>query len=260
VSASESLSGFRRGLVLTGSGSVVSLALLFGETVAAARLLSADAFGSYILLLTTANFVVMAIDFGCKSSVTQLIAGGDRARQGATVGTVLAFRIAVVVAAGALIWLGRGLLALVDPSPLLVEYAGYLPLMVATASLDELLFSLLQGFQAYRPMAVAQIARGVLRLSLTVLLLGVFQAGVAGLVYSWSISFALAIAYQLRALPVRALGPWRWALLLETLRFGLPLQVTRVLGFGSARLRFVLLGALAGPASVAYFALASRAP
>ena len=75
-----SLSGFRRGLVLTGSGSVATLGFLFLETVLVARLLPADIYGSYVLLLATANLLVMAIDFGCKSAVTQLIASGDRAR------------------------------------------------------------------------------------------------------------------------------------------------------------------------------------
>jgi O-antigen/teichoic acid export membrane protein len=260
MSATTYVTGFRRGLVLTGFGSLAGLVFLFLETIIAARLLSTDAYGRYVLLLATVNLLVMAIDFGCKTAVTQLIASGDRTRQAAVVGTGLAFRCTVIVSASVLVWVFQGLLAIVDPSPTLGEYVGYVPLMVATASLDELLSAMLQGFQAYRPMAAVQIARAVLRTGLTVVLLVGFDAGVAALVYSWSISFALAAAYQYWAMPVRNVWGWRWGLLAEMLRFGFPLQVTRVLWFASARLHVALLGALAGSASVAYFAVAARIP
>ena len=81
MSAMAHPTGLRRGLVLTGAGSLASLVFLFLETIIAARLLSTDAYGSYVLLLATVNFLVMAIDFGCKTAVTQLIASGNRARQ-----------------------------------------------------------------------------------------------------------------------------------------------------------------------------------
>src|SRR5207247_5420550 len=118
-------------------------------------LLPVTVYGSYMLLLTTVQFLMMALDFGCKSSVTQLLSRGDRSRQGTVVGSVLAFRIVILAAAGAVILLFRGLLALIDPSPDLAEYVGYIPFMLATASLDELLSAILQGFQAYRSMTTA---------------------------------------------------------------------------------------------------------
>src|SRR5205823_1090584 len=97
--------GFRRGLVLTSSGSVVTLALLALETVVIARLLPIAVYGRYILLLTTVQFLMMAIDFGCKTSVPQMISSGDRAQQRVVVGSALAFRVVVLAVAAALIWL-----------------------------------------------------------------------------------------------------------------------------------------------------------
>ncbi len=202
MSAVGSPVGFRRGLLLTSSGSITNLVLLALETIIAARLLPTAVYGSYILLLTTVNFLVMAIDFGCKMTVTQLISSGERTRQEAVVGTALTFRVAVVAGTSALILLFRDVLAIVDPSPNLAEYVGYLPLMLAAASLDELLFATLQGFHAYRPMMVAQIIRGCLRIMLTVFLLIAFDAGIVALVSSWCISFAVAIGYQYWALPI----------------------------------------------------------
>jgi glycosyltransferase involved in cell wall biosynthesis/O-antigen/teichoic acid export membrane protein len=260
VSTSTSPVGFRRGLLFTSTASIVNLVLLALETVVAARLLPVAVYGSYILLLTTVQFLMMALDFGCKSSVTQMISSGDRARHQAVVGSALIFRIVVLVAASVLLWLFRGLLAIIDPSPDLAKYVAYIPLMLATASLDELLSAMLQGFHAYRPMTIAQVSRGIFRIILTVVLLVAFHSGVEALVESWSISFAVAVAYQYWALPTRKLWKGNWSTLWEMLRFGSSLQVTRFLGFASARLHITLLAALAGVNSVAYFAAASRIP
>jgi O-antigen/teichoic acid export membrane protein/glycosyltransferase involved in cell wall biosynthesis len=260
VTATTSPVSFRRGLLLTSTGSIVNLVLLALETVVAARLLPVAVYGSYILLLTTVQFLMMAIDFGCKSAVTQMISATDRGQRGAIVGTTLAFRAVVLLAASALILLFRGLLAIVDPSPDLATYVGFVPIMLATASLDELLSAILQGFHEYRSMTIAQVARGILRIGLTAALLIVFRAGITGLVDSWSISFALAVVYQLWAIPMRRHLSIRWSVLVETLRFGSSLQVTRFLQFASARLHVTLLGAMAGLTSVAFFAAASRIP
>jgi O-antigen/teichoic acid export membrane protein len=252
--------GFRRGLIFTGTGSVVNLALLFVETLVVARWLPADAFGSYVLLVATVNLLLMAVDFGCKSAVTPLIAGADRPRQQAVLGTVLVFRVLVVAGSAALVWLLRSLLIVADPASGLAEHLGYVPMMLAAASLDELLAGMLQGFQAYRSMAIAQIGRGLLRVALTVSLVSALGPGTAALAYSWTISFALSALFQLRTLPIRHAWRMEPALLREIIRFGFPLQLTRLLWFAAARLHLALLGALAGPASVAHLAVAARIP
>jgi len=260
MSMAPSASGYRRGLLLISSGSVVNLALLLVEIVIITRLVPTGVYGSYVLLVATANFLVMATDFGCKLAVTQFISSAGRDRQQAVVGSALLFRAAVMAVASVLILLVRGLLSRVDPSSRLEDYVGYVPLMLVTTSFDELLFSMLQGFGSYRPMAVAQIARGILRIALTLVLLVGFNAGIAALVYSWSISFAVTIAYQYWAMPIRTIRGWRWETLAEILRFGFPLQGTRFLAFVTDRLHLVLLGALAGVDGVAYFAVATKIP
>ncbi len=260
MSTMGSTQGFRRALLLTGSGDVVSLALLFLETMVVVRLLPADAYGTYVLLLITTNFLVMVIDLGCKVSVTQLISTGGPARQQAVVGSALMFRAAVVGVVTALILVFQGALTTVDPSFPLAEYVGYLPLMLAPASFDELLFAILQGFKAYRPMAIARIARSFLRIALTVVLLVVFQTGIAALVYSWCITFSVAAVYQFWAMPTRKVWSWQASTLADTVRFGFPLQMSRFLDFLATRLQVTLVGVLAGVDSVAFYAVATRIP
>ncbi len=254
------LAGFRRGVLLTGAGSAGNVALLFLETMFAVRWLAAEDYGIYALLVATVNFLVLAIDFGGKSAVTKMIAGAERAQQVALASGALVFRLAIAAAFAGVLWLGQSLLLLLDPSGTLRSYAGYLPLMLTVASFDELLLAILQGCRAYRPLAVAQILRSVLRLLLTVALLALFDLGVVALVYSWLLSFAVSIAYQFAALPLPKRFVWRGPLLGELLRFGLPLQVTRFLWFVVRRVDVLLLGILAGPVGVAYYSVAARVP
>jgi O-antigen/teichoic acid export membrane protein/glycosyltransferase involved in cell wall biosynthesis len=251
---------FRGGLLLVSGGSLVNLALLFLELLIVARLLPTRSYGEYVLLVAAANFLVMICDFGCKLSVTQFISTGDHDQQSAVVSSALIFRCIVLIVVSALIGVVLFVSNATRWSTGLDAYLVYLPIMLITASFDELLFAMLQGFQAYRQMAAALLIRGVLRLSLTVVLLIVLHGSLVALVYSWSISFAVVIALQYLALPLR--GVWRWhrETLLAVLRFGRSLQAMRFLGFISDRMHITLLGALAGVDSVAFFAVANRIP
>lgn len=251
---------FYQGVMFTGAGTAVNIAFLFLETLVAARLLDTDSYGIYALLIVVVNFLVMAIDFGCKTAVTQLIASSDRIRQAALANSALVFRLTVIAVVSALIWLGRASLLPLDPSGALLGYAAYVPMMLAVASLDELLLATLQGFQAYHHMAVAQILRSVLRLCLSIVFLVTLKLGVTALIYSWVISFAVSSVYQYLVLPIPKRFAYQRPLLGEILRFGLPLQGNRFLWLVSGRVDVLLLGALVGPTGVAYYTIAARIP
>jgi O-antigen/teichoic acid export membrane protein len=257
---SQLLSTFRRGIVSNGAGSLITIVFLFLETMLAVRVLSEDAYGVYVILVAAINLLVIVVDFGCKTSVTQMMASGDGERQLALAGSAMLFRIAVITAVSALVWLWTDSLLLLDTSGAVLEYLLYVPLMLLVTSFDELLLSVLQGLQAYRAMALMQIIRSTLRLGLTAALLLVWQLGVLGLVLSWVISFAASTAYALAVAPLPRRMVFRGDLLREMLRFGMPLHLNRFLWFAFQRINIVLLGSLAGPASVAYYAVASRIP
>lgn len=251
---------FYQGVVFTGAGTAVNITLLFLETMVAARLLDADSFGIFVLLVLVVNFLVMVVDFGCTTALTQLIASSDSARQAAIAHSAMLFRVGLLVVVSAITWLARDALLLLDPSGALLEYAVYIPVMLVVASLDELLFGALQGLQAYHHMAVAQIVRSVLRLALSIVFLVILRAGVMSLVYSWIISFAASTAYQYLILPLPKRLRCRRSLLNELLRFGLPLQGNRLLWFASGQVDVLLLGAFMGPTGVAYYTIGARIP
>jgi O-antigen/teichoic acid export membrane protein len=145
---SDSPATVQRGLLFTSSGAVVNIAFLLVEAMIAARLVSPDGFGIYTLLVALVNFLVVAIDLGGKTAVTQMLASSGGARQSAIASNALALRLLVCAAMSALVWLAQGPLTALDSTPGLVRYLGYLPPMLVAMSLDELFSGMLQCFQA----------------------------------------------------------------------------------------------------------------
>jgi PST family polysaccharide transporter len=233
---------------------------LFAETMIAARVLSTTDYGIYVLMLAVVNFFVTAVDFGFKAAVTQMIASGDRDEQAALANMAILARVVVVVAMAVLIWLVRDVLLLFDPSGDLLRLASLVPVLLAVLSFDELLLSIVQGFQLYQRLAIAQISRTLLRLILSAVFLLVLHDGVQGLIYSWIIAYGLAIIYEFFAVPVPKRIVFRKALFIELLRFGMPLQGNRFLWFLFSRIDVLLLGTLVGPMGVAYYSVANKVP
>jgi O-antigen/teichoic acid export membrane protein len=252
--------GVGQAVALTSGAAMLNMTFLFLETTLAARLVSTDAYGVYVLIVAVVNFVMMVVDLGSKTAVTQLIARGDAPSRSALVNTALLFRLGLVGVVGLIIWLPRDLLPLVEPGYVLRPYVDQLPAMILVASFDQLLFGMLQGFQAYRSLAIAQTLRSVLRLALTAVFLGPLALGISGLVYSWTLSFGISALYQYFALPVGKNLRFARASLNELIRFGAPLQMSGFLWFVFTRIQTFVLGAFGGPSAVALFAVASRIP
>ncbi|MBI4300258.1 MAG: flippase [Chloroflexi bacterium] len=254
----------RRGLLLTGSGSVISLAVLFAETVVAVRLLSPDAFGQFVLITAVVNFFLIVVDIGSKDAVVKLIAGVEERRKALLAESILVFRVALAGGASLLylggLWGGEHLARILEPSLSVPEQAWFVPLMLFPASLDELFLGILQGLRSYRHLAIAQSLRSILRLMLTISFLSVFHWGIWALILSWALSSTASVLYQYCVAPIARGLSWDGAALKEVLRFGLPLQLIRFLWFGLRRLDVLIVGALAGPGSVAFYAIALRIP
>jgi O-antigen/teichoic acid export membrane protein len=251
---------FSRGVLLTVTSTGVSVISLFVETIVTARVLSPEVYGTYILLLAVVNFFVMVADFGCEAAITQMIAGSDRERQAMLTNNVVAFRIVTVVVMSLLIWLARDWLVLFDPTRSVLVYWVYIPVLMTMMTFDELLINVLQGFQLFKHIAIAQTGRSLLRVTFSVVALLVFKLGVPGLFLSWIAAYTLAVLYELVMVPVRKRFILHRPLMTEMLRFAMPLQATRFLWFLFYRIDILLLGTLAGPLAVAYYGVANRVP
>ena len=140
---------------------------------------------SFGIILAVAISLVVGLSItaaiGLLGLLPQLIARGDETGRAALVNTTLLFRVGVIAVVTLIIWLPRHLLAAAALGQGVLPYLDQVPAMILVASLDQLLFGMLQGFQAYRSLAIAQILRSVLRLGLTAMLLGPLALGVTGL-------------------------------------------------------------------------------
>jgi O-antigen/teichoic acid export membrane protein len=189
-----------------------------------------------------------------------LIASSESARQIKLASTAILFRVLMVAVFSLLLVLGRGMLTVLDPSKSLLTYTTYVPLMLLAAGLDEILSAILQGKQRYQHMAVAQILRSVFRLGLTIFFLYGLNLGLMSLVYSWTISYGISVAYQYLVLPFSRRLLMDWHVLRTILRFGFPLQLNNFLWFASNSSQSLLLSIFLGPAAVAFFEVAMRVP
>ena len=259
VSSPRRLSFFQ-GVTYTSAGTALNIIFLLLETMVAVRVLDTESYGVYALLVIGVNFLVMLTDFGSTSSVTQLIASSNSARQSTLASSAIVFRFAVLALVSAITLLIPGVVFLLDPSLALLNYAIYIPLMLIMVGLDESLYGILQGYKAFQHMAIANGLRTILRLGLSVVFLLVFQLGINGLIYSWILSFGVAVIYQVLVLPRQRRLLLSWHVLGEMLRFGFPLQLNRFLWFVSGRADILLLGAFMGPSAVALFEVGGRIP
>lgn len=251
---------FYRGVLLSGTGSVITITMLFAETALAVRVLTAENYGIFVLLVAITNFVVMGMDFGCKIAVIQQIASSDTQKQIQIVNSVVLFRLFVCIFASAILWYSHDALRWLDPTGMLMSYVAWLPVMFIFTSLDQLFEAMLKGFKRYQHVAIAQTGRSILRFGLTVLFVVGFQLGPQGIIFSWIFSFAFSSMYQYALLPVPKRLKMDRSLLNGILRFGVPIQATAFLWHVSGQIQVVLLSALAGPSSVAIFDVAAKIP
>jgi O-antigen/teichoic acid export membrane protein len=252
---------FRRGVASVGGGSLVSVAALFAEAVIVARALPISDMGVYVFFQATLGLLTIGVDLGFRTTAAQFLAAEtDPQRRGRLVGSLLVLRLLVVALVSVAIVLAAPHLTAALRMPALGGLLLYLPVILTLSSLDELLGGMLQGYHRYRPLALAQVLRSVLRLSLSALVLLVLGGGLTSLVASWVVSYGASALLQYLALP----GPRRlridWSEVRRALHFGMPLQATRYLWFAMQRIDTFVLSALTGPTGVAFYDVAARVP
>ncbi len=252
--------GFHRGVFYSSSAATVTIITLFLETMVAVRILETDCYGIYVLLLAMVNFSTMIIDLGVRTASTQLIASSKPERQFALVNSIVLFRLLTAGGASILLLASAHFLRYLNPSTTIIDYIIYIPAMMSLMSLDELFAGMLQGFHLYGHMAFAQTVRNTLRFLLSIFFLAVVKLGVLSLIYSWIISYSVAVIYQYLYIPTEKRLKIQQNLIKEVLHFGFPLQVSRFLYFVSGRIDILLLGSLAGVNSVALYDVATKIP
>ena len=251
---------FSLGVLSLGGASILTIVVLMLEAVIIARTLSIVDLALFAVFQATLALLVIVVDFGFRTSATQLIARRRGFLQERTTNGLTTIRFAVLLGAAIIILVVGVPIAGLLNAPRMAELLVFMPVVLIFASLDELQGSLLRGFGRYQRVAAATVLRGVLRLIISALVLLVLGWGIKGLIVSWVVSFAAATAYQWYGVPIqrRLWFRWRWAR--SVLRFGTPLQLIRYLWFATARMQTFILALLAGPIGIAFYEIAARLP
>jgi O-antigen/teichoic acid export membrane protein len=251
---------FLSGFLSVGGAHVCTLAGGLVTTAILARHLPADAFGAFLLIQVLALILARLSSFGLDLAVPRFLSpDGEEGRRRAVIGSVFAFRGAVVLVVGLLVLLGASgasLFGLERHAALLP----FLPALFALQSLGSLLTAVLQGLFLFRVSALAHALSSAASVLAIVVLVPGLQLGVVAVAWAKLASLLVGVAIGLLAVPLREFLRWDASLLREILRFGLPLQLNDVLGYAALRLDAVLVAALLGPTGVVYLELARRLP
>ncbi len=251
---------FSISVLMMSSSDVIFILTMFAEMMIAVRYVDTDNYGIFILMVTIVNLLVMFIDFGFKTTIVQMIASKSNTGRIEVFNNVFLVRLFVITLVFLVFVFGEKLLGYFSFSRSIVSYSIYIPIMVATQSIDELCMSGLQGCHAYHFSAIVWAMRSIFRLVLTFVFLHFFKLDILGLVYSYIISFGLSAVIQYLLIPIQKKITFSLKTMKEILTFSLPIQMGRFFWFASSRMSTLLLAMFVGPVQVAYYGVAERIP
>ena len=225
------------------------------------RYLPPEEYGAFVLLQVVVVFLAEITSLGLTVSVPKFIACTESKRDKRTlVNTVICFRILTALAVSLLVLIARRLLILLYDSPLLLSLIIYLPVLLTLESLGKLLKSIFEGFFLFNRIGIVDFAAGSLNLLFIVLFVVFLDQGLSGLVYAKLISMAVSYTFAYFSNPIERKLEFDYTVLKDVLAFGLPLQLQYILGFLFLRVDTLMLGALLGPAGIAYYEVARKIP
>jgi len=251
---------FSSGVLMMGSSDIIFILTMFAEMMVAVRYVNTDNYGIFILLVTITNLLVMFIDFGFKTTITQMLASKSKIEQIKVFNIVFLSRCFVIILIFLPFIFGNEVLAHFKLSKDTLKFSIFIPIMVATQSLDELCMSGLQGCHAYHFSAIVWAMRSIVRLGLTFVFLHFFRLDILGLIYSYIFSFGLSAIIQYFLIPIQKKFVFSYKVMKEILTFSIIIQMGRFFWFASSRMSTLLLAMFVGPVQVAYYGVAERIP
>jgi O-antigen/teichoic acid export membrane protein len=262
ISSSPELLGenvFRQGISYVLPAHLVRVALLFGGWAIAARFLSPDDFGTFVLLTVAAELLALISDFGMTATIVRYLSAGTiDAKHAIAVasGFLLMTSITVFVA---VLFRGEDLLALLHARRGAAVSAS-LAILFVCQYYQAGLSAFLQGLHKYRRVAIVQIVEASLRITLVVICVATLNLGLNGLIGAAICSSAVSAIVAYGSMPWLIVPRIDLPVLRQMLGFGAALQVQSVMGFAFERTDVVLLGAMAGAPGVAAYDVAYKGP
>jgi len=250
---------FKRGITYTFLSQLISVVLLFAAFAIAARLVSETDLGTFVLLFVAAQFLTTVSDFGMTNTIVRFLSAEKREQQ-EIASTAFGFSFVVGLAISVLIYFVGGLLFPAMGLGVLGELAGAVSLLFFFQYFLGRISAFLQGLHFYKRYAYVQILGPLSRLLLILLLVGFLSMGLKGLIIAAIASSLLSCLLGYMLLPWNVVPRMNGEVVKRLLSFGIPLQINALLAFVFERADIVLLGAMAGPVSVATYEVAYKLP
>jgi O-antigen/teichoic acid export membrane protein len=252
---------FVKGLLSTGLGVGLQILSGFFSYVIAARILSKEEFGVFVLLQVIAIFFAMLGDLIVQNmAVARTLAATSKERKADIANTAICCKVVVGLLMCLVFFACRPLLNMVFKHSELPSLLIYVPPLLFLSSLEDLLLFTLQGLHAYKKIAVAQILSGLSRLSCIVLFLLIWKMHVTGMIYAFLFASIISTIYQYFSLPIKRRLFFEQAEFIKLFRFGFPLGLNGILTFFFTRIDRFMIGILVSPIGVAYYDVAAKLP
>lgn len=233
--------------------------LLVASLAIAARCVSKEEFGIFVLFSVAADFLIMASDFGIRTTTIRVLSA-DKNTQKEVTSSVLGFMLIISLMFSILVYLFGGIAWETFNFSRLQGFLPFLVLLYFVKFQLTGLFSFLQGLHLYNRFASIQVIEAVGRFILILLLVGHFDMELKGLVIAviGSTMFSAILGYV--SIPWFLIPRIDLKVLKKLLLFGFPLQIHGFMGFVFERTDTIMLGAMLGPLSVASYEVGYKVP
>jgi len=250
---------FKRGIAYTFLAQLIGVVLLFAAFAIAARLVSEADLGTFVLLFVAAQFLAIVADAGMTSTIVRFLSA-EKKEQEEVASTALGFSLIVAAALSVVVYFVGALLFPVLGLGVLKEQTATVSLLFFFQYHLGRISAFLQGLHLYRRYAYVQVLGPAIRLLLIILLVGFLAMGLEGLIMAAIVSSFVSCLLAYVMMPWRLVPALDRGVLKRLLFFGIPLHINAFLAFIFERADTVLLGAMAGPVSVATYEVAYKLP
>jgi O-antigen/teichoic acid export membrane protein len=255
------ISRFIKGIASRSIGTFFQVFMGILSLSIAARFVSKDDFGIYVLILVITSFFSILNSLILQNiSITKFIAGSEEDRKTEVVNTAIFINIITSLAIIMLVFLCKPVISYIFKSEQLSRYLVYIPLIYIMGAFDSLFQKILQGFQQYMKMAISQIINTLMRAILIILFLVFLKMSIIGLIYAMVLSYICSLVFQYSVIRVKKQLHFSPSLYIQMFKFGFPLGLNDVLGFIFLKTDRLMIGAMLNPTGVAYYELASKIP
>lgn len=257
----STLSRFISGTFSTGIGSLVMIITGFVGVMLAVRWVPAEEYGVFVLVQLIVGFMVGLTDLGLSLTVTQFISSKeDTAEKRLILNTSIIFRVVTALIGSILALLGKQVLFDFFGASLYTNLLIYVPIFILIESLLQLYQSVFEGLFQFKSIALIDFIISIANFLALLVLVGYFRLGIMGLIFVRLISRSIGLLFSFLTARVGFQFEFDLSKLKHMLRFGLPLYANYILDFIFNQAGTFLIGALLGPAQIAFYEIARKIP